>query len=680
MGRTALRQISCVWVALASAAVNAAGLPVRAAEPSVSAAAQAAQDEMEVLRSERRVNAQPLSLIAPHYSIAGHDEADLVLLNTFSDPMQAALTAVGAGGEETPLGSFTVEPTQHLALSVRELAGNASAPRTGSLRLDFQGDFDMLQAWAVLRRGSDVLEIPLVGIGKLQALEVASFWDVREVRASQRAEPLYYLVNGGPRALTVTAEVLPGHGKGQAREVRELLPPGGRAVLAPLGLSPSLRSGSVRFTHDGPPGALAVSGVLAGDSSLAALPVSASIDRSLPAEWHAVRLPVPVPAPGLPAGRPVLVLYNASGMAQRSEVAILDGQSGTVLAARARHLPAGEVTSLVLDGASLPESGARVRVRGERSLQVYGFVEQPGGEVTDLAFFPRSDAHQNGSYPLLPLAEAEVFTTFVNLGGETAEIAAQISWQGGTYALRPFAVAPGASRRLDVAALAEARVPDMLGRTLDPEYRHGFLQWSARRGSHELIARTEARPGGGRDSFGFNCFGCCPENSFGDLVPGGVNFDVGVSVTFEAGEFIQTCNGVLGPYPALVTGLTYAAPLTWNGVTTTSSGLTAQTVRFRAEGEKTEITSCVQFPKEITDSGPVTVDKCQAQNAPGIDPTKACHQQRPTCEGCHDCCEANKKAAYCRCDKTGSGIAICKEGVDLATIKCREQCLGNVCL
>src|SRR5215207_9640079 len=155
MRRRALRQMGCVWVVFASAALGAAG-PAAGAPPSMSAAAQAAHDEMEVLRSQRRVNAQPLSLVAPHYSIGGHDEADLVLLNTFSDPMQAEVTAVGANGEKTPLGSFTVEPTQHLALSVRELLGGPPTPRTGSLRVDFQGDFDMLQAWAVLRRGNDV--------------------------------------------------------------------------------------------------------------------------------------------------------------------------------------------------------------------------------------------------------------------------------------------------------------------------------------------------------------------------------------------------------------------------------------------------------------------------------------------------------------------------------------------
>jgi hypothetical protein len=229
--------------------------------------------------------------------------------------------------------------------------------------------------------------------------------------------------------------------------------------------------------------------------------------------------------------------------------------------------------------------------------------------------------------------------------------------------------------------LAHQGGEDILGRSLSPDYRNGFLQWTTQAGSHELIARTEVRPRGLKDTFGFNCFGCCPENSFGDLVPGGVNFDIGVVPAFEACEYITTCNGVLGPFPATVTSLTYGTPLSWNGFNISSAGLTYQVVSFRAEGEKTDVVHCVQNPKTISDNGDVTVDKCQKDNAPGIDPTKSCAVQKPACADCYDCCEKNRMAAHCRCDKLPAiSRPACKAGADVATQSCRDNCLTTVCL
>ncbi|HYH47110.1 MAG TPA: hypothetical protein VEG34_15625, partial [Thermoanaerobaculia bacterium] len=263
------------------------------------------------------------------------------------------------------------------------------------------------------------------------------------------------------------------------------------------------------------------------------------------------------------------------------------------------------------------------------------------------------------------------------LGRETARIAAQISWHGGKYALRPFEVPPGGSHRLDVAALVAEQAPDILGRTLAPDYRRGFLQWTTQGGSHELIARMEVRPRSGRDSFGFSCFGCCPESSFGALEPGFVNFDIGQSPAWNASEYIQTCNDLLGPFPALVSSLSFSTPFSWNGTTVSSTGYDRQVVSFQANGEKTNAL-CIQIPKGIGGSGAGTVDRCFAEHNPGYDPggsAGGCVGQKHTCTDCYSCCEKNKKVAECQCQRTGGNN--CAGLGAPACAQCKNACLGK---
>ncbi len=626
-------------------------------------------------RAERRINARLVSRVAPHYSIEGRNDTDLFLLNTFSDPVEADLVALSESGREHPLGSFTVQPTEHLALSLRELlAGAPVAFATGSLRVGFLGDLEMLEAWAVLRGAAGTLEVQLTGIGEAQSLVLVSSWDARATAARSRVAPRYFLANGGLQELRVTADLLRGDGIGRARRLERLLPPGGRVLLSPLDISPDLRAGAIRITHDGEPGALAVAGFLAGKSFLAGLPMGRPADPRAPSEHHSIRLPLSeAPTPFRP-DRAMIEVFNQSPERQRAEVAILDQASGAVLRTREKEVAGGAVESFDLAGAApVP---VRVRVRGERGLQVSGYVERGSGDIVDVSFFPRGAAHQNGSYPLVSLDGAEAVATYVNLGRETARIAAQISWDGGKYALRPFEVPPGGSHRLDVAALAAAQAPDILGRTLAPDYRRGFLQWTTQGGSHELIARMEVRPRRGRDSFGFSCFGCCPENSFGVLEPGFVNFDIGQSPAWNASEYIQTCNDLLGPFPALVSSLSFSAPFSWNGATVSSTGYDRQVVSFQANGEKTNAL-CIQIPKGIGGSGAGTVDRCFAEHNPG-DPggsAGGCVGQKHTCTDCYSCCEKNKKVAECQCQRTGGSN--CGGLGAPACTQCKNACFGK---
>jgi hypothetical protein len=648
-------------------------VPLTAAEPPANPAARAALEEMEVLRSERRVNARPLSLVAAYYSVEGKDDTEVILLNTFSDPMTADLSAIDARGEARPLGSFTVEPTRHLALSVRELLAGAPATfATGSLRLSFVGDFEMLQAWAVLRGKAGATELPFKGIGKELAQAMLSFWDAGAVRAG-RAAPRYDLFNGGADPLTVQVELLQGTGPGRPRTVRRRLRPGSRLTVLPLGVAPDLVAGAVRITHDGDPGALAISGLLVGDAFRAVLPVAPPGDPVRPSEFHAVGLPL---AAGLDRGsaRPVVVLRNPGEVEQRVAVTVLDQATGAELQTRERRLRGGEVQALDLTSAAAAAAPTRLRIRGERGLQVAGFVEQATGGATDIAFFSRSEAHKSGSYPLLPLAEAEVGTTLVNLGREPARVLAQIFWRTGAWSLPPIDIPPGASYRLDPEALAAEGAADILGRTLDPAYEQGFLQWVST-GGHELIARTEARAKDSADAIGFSCFGCCARNSTGSIMPGTVNFSIGQTPFFQACETITTCNSVLGPYPALITQLTYAAPFSWDGVRIGASGAAFQNVRFDGIGEKIyNLQTCDVEEKGIFGRG--DADTCQKTHNPrNFDAGRTCTSQTFTCTDCYTCCSNVYEQEVCRC----GGTVLCRQARDPERRACDGHCLTDRC-
>ncbi|HYH45421.1 MAG TPA: hypothetical protein VEG34_07005, partial [Thermoanaerobaculia bacterium] len=367
------------------------GAPFLAAEEfNVSAAAQAAMDEIEIQRAERRINTRLVSRVAPHYSIEGRNETDLFLLNTFSDPVEADLVAVSDSGREHPLGTFTIQPTEHLALSLRELlAGAPAAFTTGSLRVGFLGDLEMLEAWAVLRGPAGTLEVQLTGIGETQSRVMVSSWDARATAARSRVAPRYYLANGSLQELRVTADLLRGDGIGRARRLERLLPPGGRVLLSPLDLSPDLRAGAIRISHDGEPGALAVAGFLSGDMFLAGLPVGRPADPRAPSEYHSIRLPLSEsPTPFRP-DRALIKVFNLSPDRQRVEVSLLDQVSGAVLRTREKELAGGAVDVFDLAGAAPAETPVRVRVRGERGLQVSGYVERGLGDVLDVSFFPR---------------------------------------------------------------------------------------------------------------------------------------------------------------------------------------------------------------------------------------------------------------------------------------------------
>ena len=130
-----------------------------------------------------------------------------------------------------------------------------------------------------------------------------------------------------------------------------------------------------------------------------------------------------------------------------------------------------------------------------RSLLVSGAKLSRSGQVRSIPFFQDSQAHHNGTYPLLNVSRGAVFTTWLNLGDAPAQVVAQLDWEGGgSYALPEITVTAGASHRLDFAELIREAKPDLLERVLNSSYQRRFFRWSARGGSRRLLARTEVGP------------------------------------------------------------------------------------------------------------------------------------------------------------------------------------------
>lgn len=224
--------------------------------------------------------------------------------------------------------------------------------------------------------------------------------------------------------------------------------------------------------------------------------------------------------------------------------------------------------------------------------------------------------------------------------------------------------------------------PDLLGRTLDPEYTRGFLKWSARSGSKTLVARTEARPRQGRDTFGFNCTSCCGEVPSGLVVPSTVEFFVGATPSFQTAAQIDTCNGSMGPFPTTATSLTTPTPFSWNGAIVGASAPAKETASFHGMEEGTfPGTVCVYQQMPIFGLG--GPDSCKTLLKKVHKPieswsnSQACTQQvgseppNKKCERCNACCSGQRAYRLCRHQN--------QEAVEHEYQVCQGLCLVDHC-
>ncbi len=538
---------------------------------------QRAQALVEQLRAERLLSAAVVELFSPFYSVAAADETLLLALNTVNEPVVFDLAALSPRGDVLPLGRYELAPSRHLALGLRDpirLAGPDFLQ--GSLRVSFLGDTDTLQAWVVVRRSRQVIELSLQSPSEGSGSELTAFWDTTGVVG----KPAVYLVNAGDRPVRYTLA-------GDARPEAELasaitISPGERHRLGPR--SPRER-GWLRIRHDGDTGMLVGAAVVEGRNHLSTAGLVHG-SSEVAGEYEAAR--VPLDSLGGDAGAGALVtLFNGGTKPNPVRVTVVSSVTGEPLTEVTRRLAPAEVVSIPLSKrlasllTDLAGQEVRVRISGENpGLLVAGRSVLTGGEIVDLSFFPIADAHAAGSYPVLPLEDFDVALTLANLDPEDSEVVAQFFWDGGTYAFGPVTIAGGTSYRLSVAEVVDLGKPDLLGRTLPRDLPGGFLKWKVQSGSRRLLGRTEARFRGGRDTFGFNCYGCCYEIPWGSIQPGFVEFEVGQSPLFQSCVSYDTCSGTMGPYPFTPSSMTVPAPFSWNGVHVSATSAAERDLSF----------------------------------------------------------------------------------------------------
>jgi len=618
--------------------------------------------EAERLLAEKQAQAAETSLVSPVFSVSEGEETELYLLNLVTENVLVELVIRSPDGDSLPLGRILLEPNRHRQISLKErLAAAEEKFYSGSVTLTFLGDADTVQAWVVLRRGGEILELPFTAPAKLSSGTHVSFWSLQ---GHGDGEAKLYLFNNGFRALSYLLEISASSGARQ--EVLGEIAPGAREALTMREIVPSAVEGWLELSHDGEPGDLAVSAFLEGARTLLALPLLAPGDLHVGEAYHGLGLRA-FREPDRRGLSGSVVLFNASSSRQNVAVEMLPADGGLPLGSRRVELGPHEIHKI-----SLPQLGdansivgeARLRVEGEGALAVYGYQILEGGSLADIAFFSESQAHASGSYPLPPLESYDVATTVVNLGAEPAALFAQYYWRGGTYALGPIEVAPGAMLELDPSELAGAGRGDILGRELPTDYEEGYVKWLAKGESPKLIGRTQVRPRSGEDRFGFNCFGCCWDIPSGSIIPGVVEFLPGQTVAFQACISYSTCNGVMGPYPYNPSFWSSPSPFSWDTRVISASGAAEATLDF--EGTEFETgPNCSLRQREVRGSG--KGDTCKAflfknHNAYHFwDKDLACTQQvgdRPAgqkrCNSCQECC--NKQKAYQKCKGASENV------------------------
>ncbi len=663
----------------------------------------AAEIRVEKRQAERMAKAQPTRLVSSHYSIQGSDETTLYMINKVSEPIEVEVEALNGAGAPLLLGSYVLEPRQHTTVDLRQMLGVYRGHHTGSLRIDFVGDGKMVQAWAVLQRGQNVVEIPLQASGD-QGWQRISFWDTRAL--ANDIVPQYFVVNGSE--FPVAYEIRLGQDEKGLYKLNGTLKPGAREVITPTELDRTLRHGWLWLEVAGAqPGATVATGLLHAVASkpvapraeaaaarlrsdyLSRLELAPSALSSSFTRFASLGFPL-ADGSGDTSGRTLLSLFNGSENTTQAEVVLVSFESGAELGRRQVFLTAGQILSLNLDrladqAGPLPGE-ARIQVQADAPLRLWSASELPSGEVLEVTLFGLAEAHQSGSYPLPSLDGFHTVSTLVNVGTEPTTILGQVSWDSGTYALEPVEIPAGEARRIDFAEIVEAQEADLLGRKLTPAFRQGFFQWTARH-SHEVIGRTEVRRIDGADRFGFNCGSCCQEESFGDILPGSIILDFDTSTTFDGVEYVGTCTGTLGPYSIFgFNSLSYSSPVTWNGHSVSSSNLTDQWPEFTAWGDTVfdDGWECTQGNVLFGDDDRVRADDCQEEhNPPPFDPTRSCGDQSGSCTNCKSCCEKQKAVGDCRCDKLPFGVSVCKTGVKVACQDCKiNSCVcggSNLC-
>jgi len=559
---------------------------------------------MDALRASRMAQARDVLKTSPYFSIAEGD-TELLLLNRFGAPLTVAISVhAEQGGPWTTVGIVVVDPRATTPFSLASALGGTRLDFTsGSVAIRYQGDADMIQAWAVAHHGDEVAEVPLEVPGRSGG---TTLWDLAAfpARSDPRAELL--VTNTGQRADQVTVEVT--NASGETITTQRQIPAYGRVALE---LSRQEGAGFATWRYEGG-GSLVALAEVRSSETFSPLPIWASGGGELSFEAPNVRLfSERLDHELYPRDLTLLVLNRAKE--PRQALVELLSLDGTVVYSETLVLPHHvlrrvDTVPLLRTAQSSGSKFLRLRLTVDGTgVLPHGLVSDQGHNPVELAFFSNLDAHASGGYPIPDTNRYDVATTIVNVGAEASHVVGQLAWSSGEWTVGPFVIDPGAAHRLAFDDLLAAKRADLLGRVPESALRDAVFQWTVQAGGRELIARTEARERYSNDRFGFNCFGCCPEMTWGELIPGAATFPAGGSAALEASQFISSCSFTVGPIRSIGPTLTYTAPLSWNGITVSSQAPTQQVVRFTEEVQVQGL-QCLPRTRTISDFGQIEVE------------------------------------------------------------------------
>ncbi len=641
-----------------------AGAPAAAMDPKE-------VEEVAAIIRQQRQEAAPQSLFLPYFSLAGRDTTEVFFVSTITDPIVIDLVATSPAGKQVHLGRETLQPSRHLALDLRTALAEAGGTfPTGNLRLDFVAPAGAMQAWAVVKSGRQTFEVPSVGPGKVAGTELLTYWDPAAVGPRRNLRVQYFVTNTTDQEVTYTLTQRRGR-RVVGEQTATLGPLQSRAHVLGAG-----RPGWLRLSHDGPSGALLGAGVVSAAERLAYLPLAMPSGLAPGPRFEVLRVPEEAGARGGKAApaRTSLTLFNTGDAPQRIEIDRLT-RTGAPRGTRPLTLAAKEVVSVDVEklfGRSAAPGG-RLRVRGSApSLLVDGAVVTADGEVLALSVHPASTAHQSGTYPIPDPDRFAVRTTLINLGDEEAEILAQYFWEGGTYAVAAQKVPAGGTLVIEPAALAARGEVDMMDRKLDPQGKNLMLKWIVRRGPGKLIARTEARPLGGADGFGFNCGGCCWQIPHNGILPGEVELGLGESPSFEAMTWYDTCSGTIGPWSADPWSSNIPTPFSWDYFNLSVSSAAEATIDFGSEEYKLGPGCAESYVPRVGSGRGKACDKIH--NPTGYDRNETCVEQTSNCTSCNNCCMALHDARVCK-----NGSVAERDLARSERTACETQCLIDLC-
>jgi 3D (Asp-Asp-Asp) domain-containing protein len=561
-------------------------------------------DAMDALRAGRMAQAQEVLKVSPYFSLAEGD-TELLLLNRFGAPISVEISVHGErGGEWATAGTIVVDPRASTPFSLGSALRDTRLGFTsGSVAIRYQGDTDMVQAWAIAHHGDEVAEVSLEVPGRSGGL---TLWDldVFPARRDTRAELL--LTNTGRNAAEVTVEITNVSGETITREQR--IPPNGRVAVE---LDRGEGAGFATWRHDGG-GSLVARPVVRSHNTLSTLPSWTPGGGEMSFEAPNVRLfSERVAHDSYGRDLTLLVLNQATETREvLVELVTLDGTTvySEEFLLQPRALSDFDTAELLRAAQTKGVEFLRLRVTADGpGILPHGLVSDQGSNPVELAFFSNLDAHASGGYPIPDTSRYDVATTIVNVGGETSHVVGQVAWADGEWTVGPFVIEPRMAHRLAFDDLLNKKEADLLGRVPESTLTGAVFQWTVQAGGRQLIARTEARPRFSNDRFGFNCFGCCPELTWGELIPGSLTFPAGSSGTMEACQFISSCSFTVGPLRAIGPTLTYTAPLSWNGITASSQSPTDQVVRF-TEQVQVQGLQCEPRNRTISDFGQIDVE------------------------------------------------------------------------